>query len=179
MSRGNPPISKVDEFGVRLTQVRETLGLNKKEFAKKVGSSQAHISQVERGITKPSRLFITAVCNTFFVNQDFLLAAKKPMFVQSDEAIKRLVGPKYQMLSDLGFLAHDGPLDEVPEELLALVHNMLRIHRHQWATVEKIVEAFCNQVGIEYERPGRPDKEKESKEEPAESEKLELNKKAG
>ena len=113
-------------------------------------------------------MLLRSISNAYFVNYNFLAAGEDPMFIPAEEAMKRLVGPKYQMLSDLGFLAHDGPLDEIPEELLALVHNMLRIHRHQWATVEKIVEAFCNQVGIEYERPGQPDKEGKKEEEPAE-----------
>jgi len=158
-------------FGERVSRVRQALALNRRQFAEKIGFSSAHVGRIEKGEGAPSEVFARSICNAYQINLDFLLTGAEPMFTPVGDVIKNLVGPKYQMLSDLGFLAREANLDEIPEELLAIVHNLLRIHRHQWATIEKIVEAFCNQVGIEYERPGREQKK--------EAPELEMKEKAG
>ncbi|PWM76976.1 MAG: hypothetical protein DBY32_09090 [Phascolarctobacterium sp.] len=48
------PAEKVETLGTRIKIIRESLGLNQKEFAKKLNTYQVKISDMERDVSQPT-----------------------------------------------------------------------------------------------------------------------------
>lgn len=48
------PAEKVETIGTRIKIIRESLGLNQKEFAKKLNTYQVKISDMERDVSQPT-----------------------------------------------------------------------------------------------------------------------------
>lgn len=46
---------------MNIKQIRKELGLTQKQLAEKLGCSRVHISRVETGARKPSRILLTAL----------------------------------------------------------------------------------------------------------------------
>jgi transcriptional regulator with XRE-family HTH domain len=64
----------------RLTELRESLGLNKSQFAKKLGLTQSAISLIESGKNLLTDQNIHLISLTFLVNETWLRTGEGPMF---------------------------------------------------------------------------------------------------
>lgn len=97
-----------DTLGLRLSQLIATRDLTQGEFAKRLGSSPAFISDMIRGVKKPGADFLIRLANEYQVSIDWLLMGK-------------------------GSIDGRSRLDE---EWLQMV--MLRVDLAQWATAGNI-----------------------------------------
>ncbi|MDR1108946.1 MAG: helix-turn-helix domain-containing protein [Spirochaetaceae bacterium] len=68
----------------RLTELRESLGLNKSQFAQKLGLTHAAISSIELGKNPLTEQNIRLICLTFQVDEAWLRTGAGVMF--TDEA---------------------------------------------------------------------------------------------
>ena len=69
----------------RLKFFRESLGLTQEEFAKKLNTTQAVISNYERGARIPTADFLNRLTETFHLNINWLLTGEGPMFREKEE----------------------------------------------------------------------------------------------
>lgn len=78
----------------RLVLLREEIGLNQSEFAKKLNVTSAAISKIEKGKGNLTDRMMNDICREFMVNKEWLLYGKGEMFVDSsmDEDIASLMG---------------------------------------------------------------------------------------
>lgn len=61
------------EMGNRITTRRRHLGISQNVLAEKIGISNNHMSNIERGREKPSFDVLISLCNTLRVTPDYLL----------------------------------------------------------------------------------------------------------
>jgi Predicted transcriptional regulator len=74
-------------IGERVEKFRESLKLERKDFATAMNVSQATISRVEGNVTKPSKGFLLALTMHFSANPDWILTGEGEMFFGSKEYI--------------------------------------------------------------------------------------------
>lgn len=70
------------DIGTRLKLVRNEWGLTQKEFAARIGVTNAHISKIEKGLTVPSNSLTKLICQQFKVSEQWLVYGKGPHFVE-------------------------------------------------------------------------------------------------
>ncbi len=70
----------METIGDRLKEIRMHYSLTQKDFAKKIGVTNAHISRMEKGITIPSEHLIMLICKEFEINIDWLKLGEDPMY---------------------------------------------------------------------------------------------------
>ena len=100
----------------RLKIFRESLGLTQEEFAKKLNTTQAVISNYERGARIPTADFLNRLTETFHLNINWLLTGEGPMF-REKEVRKEEEPPPSREDSSEGLS---------PELLRALSHPTIR-----------------------------------------------------
>ena len=83
---------KEKEIGKRVAEIRKHYRFKQQEFADRVGLSRPFIAQVETGIAALSARSINTICNTFSINQEWLIEGKGKMIVEPSkkEAISYL-----------------------------------------------------------------------------------------
>ena len=64
----------------RFKQMREALGKTQTEFGVGIGVSRSVIKNIEYGVTQPTKLFLTHLCEVYKVNQLWLEAGEGEMF---------------------------------------------------------------------------------------------------
>jgi len=69
-----------DQFKI----VRDTKCYKQKTVAEKLGISQSHLSDIERGIKKPSKALIKSYVNLFNVNENWLRTGEGEMFSKQE-----------------------------------------------------------------------------------------------
>ncbi len=77
------------EIGKRLKILREKLGLSQSEFAKKIGTSQGYLSELERNLKKPGSDLLLSLKRLFNVSTDWLLTGEGPMFIKKPYWLER------------------------------------------------------------------------------------------
>lgn len=63
----------------RIKLLRKDMGLTQKEFANRIGVTNAHISRIEKELTRPSAALIKLICKTYQVSESWLLQGTEPM----------------------------------------------------------------------------------------------------
>ena len=78
----------------RLALLREELGLNQSEFARKLNVTSAAISKIEKGKGNLTERMMNDISREFMVNKEWLLSGTGDMFVDAsmDEDIAGLMG---------------------------------------------------------------------------------------
>lgn len=77
----------------RFKQMREALGKTQTEFGVGIGVSRSVIKNIEYGVTQPTKLFLTHLCEVYKVNQIWLENGEGEMFDkanQPDETAKMI-----------------------------------------------------------------------------------------
>jgi len=64
----------------RIRLVRQTIGINQGELAKRIGLTQTALSMIELGKVALTEKNIKLICVTFAVNEDWLRSGKGEMF---------------------------------------------------------------------------------------------------
>ena len=83
-------------FGTRLAEIREDAGLTQSGLARKVGTSQSAISQIEAGERNPSYEMIRQLAEALGVTPGYLIDAKVEGLRPDEEAHFR----QYRSLSE-------------------------------------------------------------------------------
>lgn len=65
----------------RLKELRKALGVKQGEFAKRISTTQGHISDIENGRKSLSERTAKLICLEFNVNEEWLRTGKVEMFV--------------------------------------------------------------------------------------------------
>jgi len=81
----------------RLKFFRESLGLTQEEFAKKLNTTQAVISNYERGARVPTADFLNRLTEIFHLDINWLLTGEGPMFVGGSKVVDIKDVPKEQI----------------------------------------------------------------------------------
>ena len=81
----------------RLKFFRESLGLTQEEFAKKLNTTQAVISNYERGARVPTADFLNRLTEIFHLDINWLLTGEGPMFVGGSKVADIKDIPKEQI----------------------------------------------------------------------------------
>lgn len=68
----------------RIKELRTSLNLSQKDFAKRIGLGATSITHFEKGNRNPSDQTIKSICREFNVNESWLLYGKEPMRIESD-----------------------------------------------------------------------------------------------
>lgn len=64
---------------MRIKELRKKMGLNKQEFAKKLGISTTTLYRYENGINEPNIEMLIKLADIFGTSVDYLIGAKTPM----------------------------------------------------------------------------------------------------
>lgn len=72
----------------RIHELRKTLGLSQKEFAKQIGLKQTSISIIEKPGSTITEQNIKAICLRFCVNETWLRTGSGPMFLETEKREK-------------------------------------------------------------------------------------------
>jgi transcriptional regulator with XRE-family HTH domain len=62
----------MDDMRSRIKSLREELGLSQVDFAKRLGVTSAHISQIEKGKNNLSDALLKLICKEYYVNEEWL-----------------------------------------------------------------------------------------------------------
>ena len=73
----------VETIGDRLAKIRDSVGLNQKDFAKNIYVSQTYYSNVENGNKKINDRIIALICSQYGVNKEYLLNGKGEIFSEN------------------------------------------------------------------------------------------------
>lgn len=65
----------------RIKRLRKIHGMTQQEFGEKIGIGKSALSQIESGISNPSKQTILAICRVFQVNKVWLLSGQGEEFV--------------------------------------------------------------------------------------------------
>ena len=66
----------------RIKLIRKALNLSQDEFGKRLGVTRGAITNIELNKTEPKPLFIKLICETFEVNEEWVLNGTGEMFAQ-------------------------------------------------------------------------------------------------
>lgn len=85
-------------IGERLKEVRKTAKLNQEQFAKTLGISRGHISNIEKGTDSPSSSLVKLLYSTYNVSEDWFLYGNGEMALSWDIRTDEGALSKYNMM---------------------------------------------------------------------------------
>lgn len=121
-------------IGERIRETRKQFGMNQEQFAKELGISRGHVSNMEKGADNPSSSLVKLLCTKFSIREEWLVDGIGKPF------------PEWNMSTDDGVRAKY-------EQRKAYFEKALRN-----ATGEDLicmVEAFCYLTGALEVKPGK------------------------
>ncbi|MGR3178727.1 MAG: helix-turn-helix domain-containing protein [Candidatus Anammoxibacter sp.] len=139
---------KSGEVGNRIREIREEKGLRQVDFAKSLGISQNHVSQVESGLYEATNPLLIAIEHTYNIDRKWLLTGKgekevKFQGVMEGEEIKSEVGGLYAMEKQAVFERPQIPKDELSEMIRKL--RLLRYKdRKKFEKIKKMIKLLLS-----------------------------------
>lgn len=118
------------ELNERISAVIEALGIKKTEFADRLNVSQAFVTQLTKGVSRPSERTISDICREFGVNETWLRTGEGEMFIEMsrDEEIAAFMG---ELLSE-----------ESDDFKHRLIGALSRLDENGW----EVLEQFANDL---------------------------------
>uniref|UniRef100_UPI0039AEEE12 helix-turn-helix domain-containing protein n=1 Tax=Empedobacter brevis TaxID=247 RepID=UPI0039AEEE12 len=101
-------------IGLRIKEIRNFLGLNQIDFAKKIGIKQSPLSQMEGGRILPSIDTISEIIRNFNISYDWLIDGKGQMLKENSE--KKSVTKSVTFLQDSKSTENVTLLDEPKQD---------------------------------------------------------------
>jgi len=103
------PPSTLDELGGYIRHQRESAALSLRKLAKIAGVSNPYLSQIERGLRKPSAEILQAIAKALEISSETLyvkagILEEREILVDVESAIEadpQLTGPQRQALSEM------------------------------------------------------------------------------
>jgi transcriptional regulator with XRE-family HTH domain len=86
------------DLGVRLTNLRTTLGMTQKEFAEKIRVAKSYVSSLEKSQRKTNDRLIKLIADTFGVSEEWLKTGTGGMFVQPKDKDLSVIVNLYNQL---------------------------------------------------------------------------------
>lgn len=80
------PIERGEKMNERIKQIRKALHLSQDDFGKKLGVTRGVITNIELNKTEPKPLFIKLICETFEVNENWVVNGTGEMFIQKSRS---------------------------------------------------------------------------------------------
>lgn len=111
-------------FSDRLSELIDTLGLKKVNFADRIKVDQSYVTQLTSGKRNPSDRLLDAICREFSVNQTWLRTGQGEMFVETAQEDK--------IMSFMGDVMHGAP--DFRRHLMSV---LARMTPEEWALLEK------------------------------------------
>jgi len=99
----------------KLKEIRESVGLNKKEFAKYLGLKYTTYNNYETGAREPASDFLILISEKFDISIDYLLGRKAEINIKNSYQLKSseyAIIEKYRFLDDLGRKHIDQELEQ-------------------------------------------------------------------
>ena len=122
----------------RIVLLRQRLGLSQKVFGERIGKSVGYVSKVEAGKIEPSPVFLSAVADTFGVDEDWLRSGTGTLVVES-------IGDRFKAARR----AREYTQEELALELKISRNSVGMIERGTFRPGEEIVEALCDRLWID------------------------------
>ncbi|KEI94399.1 transcriptional regulator (plasmid) [Clostridium botulinum A2B3 87] len=113
-------------MNTRVKQIRNSIGLTQEDFAKKIDLKRSSLANIESGSVKLTERNIKTICNTFNVNENWLVSGEGEMFntLQEDKELLNFV---INTLADKNQFIKDTFL------------TLARLDETEWAVIEKII----------------------------------------
>ena len=92
----------VENFTDKLKLIRKTNEMTQAEFAESIGISRGNLANIERGIVKPTQVFINCVSLMYHVDKNWLLDDNNDDLsgLNGNANIVSLIADKYSQLDD-------------------------------------------------------------------------------
>jgi len=82
----------------RLTELRKNLdNMKQGEFAKRISTTQGHVSDIENGRKDLSERTIKLICSEFNVNENWLRTGEGEMFIENDGSILAALSAEFNL----------------------------------------------------------------------------------
>ncbi|MEW6423142.1 MAG: helix-turn-helix transcriptional regulator [Bacillota bacterium] len=78
------------DVGDRIRRLRKSLKLNQIEFASRLRISKGFLSNLEKGVRKPSSQLLKLITYEFSASENWLLTGQGEMFISPEDAFKNL-----------------------------------------------------------------------------------------
>lgn len=111
-------------FSDRLSELIDTLGLKKVNFADRIKVDQSYVTQLTSGKRNPSDRLLDAICREFSVNQTWLRTGEGDMFTETAK--------EEQLYAFVGDVMHGAP--DFRRQLLSVLSRMTP---EEWTLLEK------------------------------------------
>lgn len=119
----------MSDLNERIKEIIETKGMKKTAFAERLNVSQAFVSQLCSGVSRPSDRTISDICREFDVSEEWLRTGRGEMFVEKTES--------EELAAFFGDL-----LKDEPDFRHRLIAALSRLTLDEWKVIEKLaVEA--------------------------------------
>lgn len=169
----------MDAICQRMKLLRKDLELTQKEFASRLGVTNAHISRIEKELTRPSSALIKLICKTYQVSELWLLQGKEPMYAEDEMVWEDSVMQKsshsfnklYQsggltqilaiQLEELYFDIISPPTPDEAEtkdylvrchDILSLVQRFLSVRKNEIESSQMEIKSSVNDTVIQLEK---------------------------
>lgn len=83
--RRTPPKAAVETFGQRLARLREDAGLSQSALARRIGSSQSAVSQIEAGERSPSYGMLVQLAEALGVSVAYMVGGEVEQLTPTEE----------------------------------------------------------------------------------------------
>ena len=125
-------VIELDNISHRISLIIQQRGIKKVEFARKIGVSQAFVSELCSGAKNPSDRTISDICREFNVSETWLRTGEGEMFLAKscDEALKDFF--------DSVLSAEDSDFRR------RLLSAMSQMTPEQWTLLEDMVNKLCS-----------------------------------
>ncbi len=111
-------------FSDRLSELIDTLGLKKVNFADRIKVDQSYVTQLTNGKRNPSDRLLDAICREFSVNETWLRTGEGDMFVET--------APDDRLFAFMGDVMHGAP--DFRRHLMSVLSRMTP---EEWTLLEK------------------------------------------
>lgn len=111
-------------FSERLSALIEALDIKKVRFAERIKVDQSYVTQLTKGRNTPSDRVVSAICDAYKVNEDWLRTGSGEMFVETAK--------EDQILSFIGDV-----LEGAPDFRRHLISVLAGMTPEEWDLLEK------------------------------------------
>lgn len=141
---------KTSALGSRIMQIRKEKGLRQLDFAKSIGVSQNHVSQVESGLYEATKPLLIAIEHTYNIDREWLLTGKGQKEIKFQGVGEK--GIVYKRGEGDLFAAEEGEVSEyrtreVVDELSKIIKKLRLLRykdRKKFEKIKKILELLLS-----------------------------------
>lgn len=115
----------VENVQIRLTQIRDVLGISQGAFGERIGVTRSAVCNYENGTRNLTERVIKDICREFNVNYAWLKEGIGEMFISSDDSVANRI---------------DDLLAGENETAKALFRAFASLDDSDWLTVQKVID---------------------------------------